>query len=275
MYGLIYLITCLVNGKKYVGQTTKTVEKRFKEHVRRKKSLISKAIHEFGVENFTVEVLEECETSEQLNARECYWIAYFDCISPKGYNCTNGGQGGWHHTPEACARIAAANSGENHPMYGRHHTPESKALIGASSKGRRPSEETKAKLSAAQPEKHAVICIETGEIFDSVAAAARRYNINRSQIIIACQQHQRMVDGKHFWYLKDYNNATEIVIPPPGNTIKRKVICLETGTIFETIRAAAKWLGMVHGAVSRACRIHYAAGGYHFRYLEEYQNSQA
>ncbi len=66
MYGLIYLITCLVNGKKYVGQTTKTVEKRFKEHVRRKKSLISKAIHEFGVENFTVEVLEECETSEQL-----------------------------------------------------------------------------------------------------------------------------------------------------------------------------------------------------------------
>ncbi|MBQ3337070.1 MAG: hypothetical protein IJG80_06665 [Selenomonadaceae bacterium] len=50
---------------------------------------------------------------------------------------------------------------------------------------------------------------------------------------------------------------------------------METGTIFETIRAAAKWLGMVHGAVSRACRIHYAAGGYHFRYLEEYQNSQA
>lgn len=277
MYGLIYLITCLVNGKKYVGVTTRSLKERLREH-RNGNQCIDRAIRKYGWENFTVEVLEECNSKQELDERERFWIIELDCKVPNGYNVADGGEGsaGWHQTPEACARIAAANSGENHPMFGKHHTPESKALIRASSKGRRQSEETKVKLSAVQPEKHAVICIETGEIFDSVTAAARHYNINRSNLTLICRQHQRTIDGKHFWYLEDYNNATEIIIPPPKTKPqKRKVICLETGTIFETIRAAAQWLGMVHGAVSRACRIHYAAGGYHFRYLEEYQNSQA
>ena len=120
-----------------------------------------------------------------------------------------------------------------------------------------------------------MICIETKEIFDSVAAAVRRYKVNRANLILACQNHQRIIDGKHFWYLEDFNKATEIVIPPPKTKPqKRKVVCLETGELFETIRQAAKWLGMVHGTVSRACRKHMRAGGYHFRYLEEYKESE-
>lgn len=276
MYGVIYLITNKLDGMKYVGQTTRTIDERFKEHKRHKKFFIGNAINKDGAKNFTIEVIEECETQEQLSEREKYWIAYFDCIAPKGYNLTDGGESNWNHLPEVRAKISAANSGENHPMFGKHHTDEAKARMSAGITGRKQSEETKAILSAIQTTKHAVICIETDEIFDSVAAVERNTKINHSGIVKACQNHQCTASGKHFWFLEDFNAAAEIVIPPPKTRPqKRAIICLETGQIFETIRQAAKWLGMVHGAVSRACRKHYAAGGYHFRYLEEYQNSQS
>ena len=42
------------------------------------------AMKEIGVENFTFEILEDCDR-EQLNEREKYWIEYFSCMT-FGYN---------------------------------------------------------------------------------------------------------------------------------------------------------------------------------------------
>lgn len=91
VYGFIYVITCLLNGMKYVGQTTRSVKVRFEEHARRKDTFIGQIIRAYGRENFTIEVLEECKTQEELNAREISWIARFNCIFPYGYNITAGG----------------------------------------------------------------------------------------------------------------------------------------------------------------------------------------
>lgn len=38
MYGVMYLIWNMVNGKKYVGQTVKTVKERFKQHAKKEVS---------------------------------------------------------------------------------------------------------------------------------------------------------------------------------------------------------------------------------------------
>ena len=38
MYGFIYKITCLVTNKIYVGKTTKTINERFKAHIKEKMS---------------------------------------------------------------------------------------------------------------------------------------------------------------------------------------------------------------------------------------------
>ena len=248
-YGVIYKITNTLNGKLYVGKTTTPLNQRMASH-RCADTVIGKAIRKHGWENFNVEVLEECETPEQLNEREIFWIAYFNCKFPNGYNLTDGGEGGGSkiYTPERNAKISAANSGENHHMFGKHHTAETCAKISASNMGRIISEDTKAKLALAQPHRHAVICIESGEIFPAVEATARHCKVNRANVIAACQQHQRTVRGFHFWYQK------------------------ENGEVFPTIKQAAEWLGMVHGAVSRSCIKHYAAGGYHFRYPDEVQS---
>lgn len=87
-YGVIYKITNMLNGMPYIGQTTRPIEERFREHARRNKFFIGNAIHKYGKENFSIEIIKECATLEQRNERERYWIAYFNCISPNGYNLT-------------------------------------------------------------------------------------------------------------------------------------------------------------------------------------------
>ena len=98
----IYLITNLINGKKYVGQTQRTVEERFKEHARAN-SLIGRVIRKYGKENFKLEILTECENLDKANEMEIYFIKTLDCKKPKGYNLTDGGNGrqGFRHSKKS------------------------------------------------------------------------------------------------------------------------------------------------------------------------------
>ena len=98
MRGFIYKITNKINGKSYIGQTIQNVKERFYQHCATKCSqailnmVIHKAINKYGKSNFTIEVIEEVE-STNLNDRERYWIRYYDSYN-NGYNSTKGGQDG-------------------------------------------------------------------------------------------------------------------------------------------------------------------------------------
>ena len=87
---IVYKITNLINGKLYIGQTIRTLEERFKAHYYDDESNIGNAIRQYGRENFTIEVIEKCDSKEELNAYENYYIAYFDSKEPKGYNQIGG-----------------------------------------------------------------------------------------------------------------------------------------------------------------------------------------
>ena len=95
--GYIYCITNLINGKQYVGKTTNTIEERFKEHCRdsRKercnKRPLYDAMNKYGIENFIVEELCECD-NEELSSYETQYIEKYNTYS-KGYNATKGGDG--------------------------------------------------------------------------------------------------------------------------------------------------------------------------------------
>lgn len=73
----------------YVGQTTRPIEERFKGHVHGT-LFVDKVIQEVGVEHFTCEVLEECETIQQLREREVFWIVESNSLYPNGYNLNDG-----------------------------------------------------------------------------------------------------------------------------------------------------------------------------------------
>ena len=91
MFGIVYLITNLLDGKQDVGQTTRTLEERFSEHSEAD-SLLGRAIQRDGAKNFSREVLAECETPEELDAQERFYIKKLNCKHPHGYNNTDGGR---------------------------------------------------------------------------------------------------------------------------------------------------------------------------------------
>lgn len=98
----IYKVTNNINQKVYIGKTDRDVETRWKEHKRHAKALshivFYKALLKYGFDNFTIETIEECDISV-LNAREEYWINFFDSFF-SGYNGTLGGEGSKLQIPE-------------------------------------------------------------------------------------------------------------------------------------------------------------------------------
>ena len=110
LFGRIYGIENLINHKIYVGQTTRTVEERFKEH-RNKNFPIGKAIRKYGEKIFVKVILAECETQEQLNELEIYWITKLNCKAPNGYNLTDGGEGSKNLSQEICEQISIKKKG--------------------------------------------------------------------------------------------------------------------------------------------------------------------
>lgn len=115
----------------------------------------------------------------------------------------------------------------------------------------------------------AVQCKETGEIFPSIVAAAAWLNIHQSNVSAVINKSNRKVKGYHFVYVdKSIGDKT------PENHRKRKVICLDTGDIFESIAEAAEWSKTGHTGISKVCRGEMlTSGGYHWKFYEENDDS--
>lgn len=92
----IYKITNKINGKCYIGQTSRKVKYRIQDHFSSRKSqtrisLINQAVHKYGKDNFIVEELCYCFTPEELDLKEIFFIKEFNSIAPNGYNLEFGG----------------------------------------------------------------------------------------------------------------------------------------------------------------------------------------
>lgn len=157
----VYAITCSVTGKQYVGQTCKPLRSRLSGHIsdanrRSERSKLWGAIRKYGRENFSIELLETCETRERANVREIHWIETLDTIQ-SGYNIARGGKASsW--TAEQRKNFSDTHplrgvTGERHPAFGYRHTDEAKAAISKASRkrtGRIFSEEHRSRISTSQ-----------------------------------------------------------------------------------------------------------------------------
>ena len=144
--GVIYLATCSVNNKSYIGQTV-DYEKRMRSHRKcEEDSLFHNAIRKYGYEAFHWCILEVAPESD-LNDRERFWIASLNTIRPNGYNLTSGGQSGGHLSESTRKKISRSNKGQKRSLETRRKLSEAKKGKPSPRKGAKQSDETKAKLS--------------------------------------------------------------------------------------------------------------------------------
>lgn len=215
---IIYKITNKINGKVYIGQTVYSLRKRWATHCSKHSNCpaIHAAIEKYGKENFTVEQIDIACDLDELTKKEQYWIEYYDCISPKGYNLKGGG---------------------NHPIL----SEETKRKIGDANRGRKLSEEFKERLSL----------------------SLKTYYGNGGKHSMYGKKHKlesrkKMSDSKKGVYLGG------------GAYNAKRVMCVETGEIFECITAVERATGICSKNVNAVVvGKRNRAGGYHWKYVDE------
>lgn len=163
--GRIYLVTCLVNDKVYVGQTSRSLERRWAGHVKKSRNPRNHfhlAIQKYGKENFKIEELESFvapskeELKVFLDRAERSYIEKYNSLH-SGYNSTVGGEGtlGFRFSDESKEKLRRLNSGENNYNFGKHLSDETKEKIRKARMGHSVSEETKRKISESEKGKGA------------------------------------------------------------------------------------------------------------------------
>lgn len=150
--GSIYLITNTVNGKRYVGQTVLAISRRWASHrsnARRDSPiLLHRAIKKYSPQSFTVKILCDANSLEDLNNLEVAMIAAHNTLAPNGYNLASGG-GNTRVHPDTRAKISQTLKGRpNYLLRGRALSEETKAKLRVTSTGKKHSDETRARISA-------------------------------------------------------------------------------------------------------------------------------
>lgn len=171
--GYIYRHYIEIDGKiySYVGQTVHKPQKRWNDGwgYLTEKTKFSKAIVQYGWDNFKHEILEVVENDNEndmlklLDELEQYYINQYNSFED-GYNSTKGGNEGGQNFIE-------------------------RSMV--------------------------VICVTTGEKFESINKAARHYNIKCPKEIAKCARGKVHSAGKHptskkklVWIFDDSQNVT-------------------------------------------------------------------
>lgn len=157
----VYVHTNKINGKKYVGITSKKPQKRWNNGKGYERQYFYNAIVKYGWENFDHEILKTGLTQEEADYWERYYIQKFDsCLGHNGYNAAIGGYDagmtGLHHSEEAKKKMSEARRGKplskehreklSKVRKGRKLSEQNKIGIGNARRGKRHTEETKARI---------------------------------------------------------------------------------------------------------------------------------
>jgi len=125
VYGFIYRITNIINGKHYIGQTLRTVQKRFSSHcwnsmLEKCNMPITRAIRKYGKNNFDLVTLCECASQLELDEMEIRYVKDLKTFVPHGYNL-KAGQGRGITSEITKKRIGDANRGKKVGVEARQH----------------------------------------------------------------------------------------------------------------------------------------------------------
>lgn len=115
----IYIITCISNGKHYIGSSCRSIRDRIILHISRLRNgkhhsiLLQRAFNKYGEEDFTFKVLELC-TPDKCIEREQYWLDLVQSYNPKyGMNICE-----YAYSTKGCKFTNRKKRGPEHPFAG-------------------------------------------------------------------------------------------------------------------------------------------------------------
>lgn len=151
----IYILTCKINGKKYVGLDSQ-LPKRINHHLNGHSNCryIQNALKKHGTNAFDIEIIQYPGISPKaLSEIERITISKLNTLAPNGYNLTTGGEKPTF-SKTSLQKMSKAFSGKNNPNYGKKHSPETRKKISKARKGQKAwnkgipaSKESREKLS--------------------------------------------------------------------------------------------------------------------------------
>ena len=282
---VIYTITNLVNGKKYVGQTTQEPMIRWSRHKREalnynSTQAIHCAIRKYGIINFRFDVIDtDVNSIDSLNESEIEWISHYDTFEGDGYNMTSGGEG--------CIVSEEAKRNMSNAQKGKTHSEETKRKIGLASKGNNSnldkivSEETREKISKANMGR--IVSLETRVKIGNahrgkIVSEETREKIRQS---LLGHKHTDETKQKVSEAVKGRITSDETKIKMQSNSQCKPILQLTiTGkfiTEHHSINGAARTTGILRTAINNALAkksgLSYS-GGFIWRYKSDFTEEQ-
>lgn len=208
---IVYMAVNIVNGKKYIGITAQTLEKRRQCHIKGwgghdKPSLLHLAIKKYGKESLVFSVLKNCDSYQQALDMERMLIAKW---KPE-YNQTKGGEGvlGFKMPDDVLKKRGQRPS----PLRGRKRPPD------VIEKMRR-------------------------------ANTGRKLNLSPDAIRIRQEQalHMRELRKASGYCASEKQRRSAGLM---GIAKRKRVMCINDGNIFESAKSADEFYGLCKGTVS-------------------------
>lgn len=173
----IYLIKNNINGKVYIGKTKKSIEERWKEHIKKAKNRINRrlydAINKYGPENFTVSELDFTNDDEKINEMESWFIYILHSNDPKyGYNMTVGGDGGNTISGFSENKLLEYKKKLSESIRGYNHSDDTKKMLSVLKTGTIMDDSTKEKISKTIKDR-----IKTGEFIPNTSGLIKGQKI--------------------------------------------------------------------------------------------------
>ena len=267
----VYMHVNKVNGKKYIGITSESVNARWRGGKSYKANPhFTNAIKKYGWENFEHIILFENLTQEDAMNKEVELIANYKNTPEGVYNMTGGGEH-YKHTQESIKKISESKkhmskqslenvrkaaqlrdfNGENNPYYGKHHSEETKQKLKQNHWSKTKKEEVSKRLSEKlsgqnSPCSKQIIKLNNQQIYDTIAQCSQENSICRETVTAHCN-HKSIVSL--YMYKQEFDTlskkqkqqyidlANDFITNPQNYSVRSKrVIRLYDDTIFNSLK---------------------------------------
>ena len=276
-YWSVYMHTCILNNKRYIGITSMKPERRWGSNGNMYKNSphFWNAIQKYGWDNFKHEIILKNETFEYACAVEKCLIKHYKTKNPNfGYNMTDGGEGmcGWNPSVEwrqkqseikkgkplsddVKQKISLANIGHPVSVETRQKISKNHADFSGENHpqyGTHPTEETRKKISEKLKEKCSNVencCFYGRQHTEESKEKMRKSHTGK--------KHTEETKKKISDWQKEH-----------PQTKAKWVRCKETGQVYKSINEAQRKLGIYH--IGECCRdVTKSARGLHFEFVDK------